>query len=416
MHKLSKSFEALLVFLLFFLALNLRPAILQIYGKIIFLSVTGLIVFMWLLGFRARLPQRKKVYLILSGLYIIYLLFQSLIFKSYDLNLLFTLLFILTGVVVSIQIKEEMWRYALYAIVYPVLFFSISYFVTIILIVSTPLAVSDITYHVLKVYQPGVVDSYSISFVFPFSPMVGIGNVGFGIIDIGRAGGYMREPGVFQILIAISFFGLDFIKFKYKKLFKSLLILTLILTFSTAGIAVFIVSYIYYYYIAKGEKLSGKAIYKVASFLLILTVMLFFIFTDEKFGLLAKLTYGSGEQRLDRYFSSIQLFLGNPIIGWGLVNSKVEGNSIFSMFASLGIAGMSILFFMILLPLINLIKRKDPVLVFFIPVLLTAMFGQPLFDKALFYIILSLVISYPIKYNYIENDSITYHKHYHRFL
>ncbi|MEL7834100.1 O-antigen ligase family protein [Fodinibius sp. Rm-B-1B1-1] len=352
-----------------------------------------------LLGFRFRLSEKKKSYIVLAGIYMTYLLLQALALSVFDLSLVFTELFILVGVLISLYTKDETWHYALYAIVYPVLFFALSYFVTILITLLTGYSIIDLTYFAFHIFQPRVIeDFYKINIVFPFSPMMGLGNANIANIDFGRAIGYMREPGIYQILVVISFFGLDYISIKYRKIFKTLVFLSLLITFSTTGMVVFILSYFYYYYISGDRKFKMNFFYKAISFLIISLGSYFFVFTNEKFGLLAKLTYESGLQRLQHYQESIQIFLDNPIIGVGLFNSSVPGSSIFAILASLGIVGAGLFFLMVILPIWHLIKRRDRLLVFLIPVLVTAFFSQPLSNMAIFFVILSLVISYPTKY------------------
>jgi hypothetical protein len=59
--------------------------------------------------------------------------------------------------------------------------------------------------------------------------------------------------------------------------------------------------------------------------------------------------------------------------------------------------GVFLAFMMSVAPNLDLIMKRHPVLVLLIPVLLTTLLSQPLFDKPLFVLIVALVAAYPYR-------------------
>lgn len=390
------------IFLLFFAALNLRPAILQLYGEAVFLAVVGLMGGILLLGFRTRMNPRQNQFLFFSWLLCSFLVGQSILLGTATYRVFTTVLFIAAGSLTVLYLKEETWHAALRAFVYPTLFLSVSYIVTNVLLLAGGFSMSDLTYYIFQLPQPGNRPFYDIRVLLPFSPMVGFGNYQLLGLDLGRAIGYMREPGIFQIVLIMSYFGLDFLELKYTRTYKVLLAVCLFFTFSTAGLGAFIASYFYYHFVSKNEKkgkLLKRALVKLLSILAIVPLGYWFIFTDMKFGLMEKLTYSSGQVRIGQYETGYNHIMENPLAGVGFSSNVVEGGNLISVAAEVGLIGLLLIFLVISAPNVKLIKHRHPVLVFLVPVILTSLLAQPLFDKALLYITLSLVVTYPYPSN-----------------
>jgi hypothetical protein len=390
--------DSCLIFLLFLAALNLRPAILQMYGEVVFLAVVGLMGAILLLGFRARMNPRQNRFLLFSWLLCGFLIGQSILLGTAAYRVFTTVLFIAAGSLTAVYLKEETWHAALRAFVYPTLVFSASYVMTNVLLFAGGFSMSDLTYYVLQLPQPGNRPFYDIRVLLPFSPMVGLGNYQLLGLDFGRAIGYMREPGIFQVVVIMSYFGLDFLELKYTKTYKALLVLCLFFTFSTAGLGAFIASYFYYHFVSKnggrGKSLK-RALAKIFSLLAVIPLAYWFVFTDLKFGLMAKLTYSSGQVRVGQYEAGYNHIMESPLVGVGFSSGVIEGGNLISIAAEVGLIGLILILLVLVAPNVKLFKNRHPVLVLLVPAILTSLLAQPLFDKALLYLALSLVVSYP---------------------
>jgi hypothetical protein len=395
---LASRTASFLIALLFLAALNLRPAILQMHGEVVFLAVIGLMGIILLLGFRARMNPRQSQFLLLLWLLCAYLVGQSILLGTETYRVFTTVLFIAAGSLTVIYLNEETWHAALRALVYPTLVFAASYVITNALLFAGGFSMSDLTYYVLHLPQPGNRPFYDIRVLLPFSPTVGLGNYQLLGFDFGRATGFMREPGIFQIVVIMSYFGLDFLELKYTKTYKVLLALCLFFTFSTAGLGAFIASYFYYHFVSNNRKGGGslkKALVKSFSFLAVVPLAYWFVFTDLKFGLMAKLTYSSGQVRVGQYESGYNHIMESPLVGVGFSSNVIEGGNLISIAAEVGLIGLVLILLVLVVPNVKLLKNRHPVLVFLIPAILTSLLAQPLFDKALLYLTLSLVVSYP---------------------
>lgn len=397
--KITTSF---LVFSITFLVLNQRPAILQAVGELVFASLLAAMGFYFYLGGRVYLNRRKRVFLVFAALLSIYLFAQGVLLQTaVTVNLLINVSFIFVSSLAILFIPAHRWDIALKAVVYPVLFFCVSYLITTLALVLVGGSLERLALVSFELIQGG--SKYFITIYFPFSPALGFGNSNFFGLSIARAIGHFREPGIFQILVIASFFGLDFIKLSHKKIWKALLLFTLVLTFSTAGIGSFVAAFLYYYVVAKKEGGSVsryKNVWRVMSrgFYLAVTIGIgyWFVFTEQKFGLMRKLHFASGSVRVEAASSALTQFSEHPFFGVGYLNPSVSGLTFSSMFAQIGLVGAVLIVLMILAPNWTLIKRRHSVLVLLIPVVLTMLMAQPLFDKPLLYIFIALVAAYPI--------------------
>ncbi len=389
---------SLLVFCVVFAQLNQRPAILQAAGELMFLLSSGLLSLLFLLGYRAEITARKRIFLVLSWTAASYLVGQVLITAagiSFPV-IVNTLLLLLSGLSV-IAISRENWQVALKAFVYPTLAFSLSYLITTILVLIVRIPLESLSLSSFYLAQAGVATRYEITVYLPFSLGVGFGNAGFFNIPLARAIGYFREPGIFQILVVISYFGLNYLETRFRKFWKVALFVTLLLTYSTAGMGCFIAAYLYYHAIAYQPELTNIRAwgYRLASVVLLLPLAYWFVFGEKKFSLLEKLSFGSGTRRIETAAEGLQALQANPVLGVGYRNPDIVGISFTSVAGQIG--GLGVLLFMgaWIIPNMDLILRRDRRLVFLVPVILTTLLSQPLFDKPLYLLVIALVVAAP---------------------
>ena len=385
-----------LVFLIFFLQLNQRPALLQEYGEPLFILICSLLILYWLLGYRGTITDRKVIFLFTGFVFCVYLWGQVLLLGSASRPALINVIFILVSSLSILYLTEETWQAGLKAVVYPVLALSFSYFTTLLIVYSLNIPLDKLTWASFGVSQAENANRYKISVYFPFSISMLLGNFRFGGFELARAIGYMREPGIYQILVSASFFGLDYLPhLRFKTFWKALLGLSLLLTFSTAGIGAFLAAATYYYVFArKGVQYTTNYV-SILSIPLILGLGYWFVFTEAKFGLMRKLSFDSGTVRAEEAETAVAMLLDNPILGVGYTGGIKTAISFISVIGSIGLLGVILFLVVIVTPNYQKIIKLDPILVLIIPPVLTALLAQPLFDKPVLYIFMALVVSYP---------------------
>lgn len=377
------------------LQLNQRPAILQAVGEVIFGLTAVLLFTALLLGAKIRLPTQKVMFASAGLSFIVYLVFQTLMTKDgVSVGVINNALLMISALVSVMLIDKNTWIIALKAIVYPVLLFSLSYSTTLVLVLVTSLSLPDLSLFSFQLQQGA--SAYVITAYAPFSPAVGFGNVAFLDVELARAIGYFREPGIFQLFIIVSYFGIDYLDIRYAIFWRIALILTLLLTFSTAGIGAFIATYIYYYGVSRRGHRSWKQLaVRLSSVAAIIPLCYWFIFADDKIGLLSKMASGSGVQRTEPAAEAWYSLLNNPIFGIGYLNPELSGITFLSVAGQIGVLGVVLFTALWLGPNLDMIKRRDPRLCFLIPLVLTAMLAQPLFDKPIFIILAGFTATAP---------------------
>ena len=387
--------SALLVFLIFFGLLNQRPAILQMVGELVLVMSAGLMALYLMLGYKVTSNQRKNVFVGLAGILCLYLAVQGLLLGTgVSEATLKNIIFIFFSALAVIFIREEDWESALKAFVYPVLFFSVSYLITSVLVMGLGVPLESLSLYAFHLAQGP--SGYHITIYFPFSVALGFGDVRILGIPLARAIGYFREPGIFQVLVAISFFGLDYLALRRKWLWKTLLLLTLLLTFSTAGFGAFLAAAAYYYLFANRGGATRKRLWKtVGALVFLVPITQWFLFTDKNFGLMRKLSLGSGTVRVEETSAALAAMKANPLLGAGYGNEAISTINFMSIVGQIGLLGLAALLALIVVPNWDLIKRRDPALVFIIPGFLTMLVSQPLFDKPMFYLMLVLITALP---------------------
>ncbi|MEZ4699374.1 MAG: hypothetical protein R2834_03505 [Rhodothermales bacterium] len=384
-----------LVFMIVLLQLNQRPAMLQAIGEVIFLAAFGCMALFVLLRYPFTITPRKRSFILLSGLFCFYLLVQGIILQTgVSIPTINNLIFIMMSALVVLFVNAENWTVMLKAFIYPVLAFSISYAITAVLLLGLGRPLPSLAIASFTLAQ--VQSHYDMTIYFPFSPALGLGDVKALGFSLARATGYYREPGIYQILVSMSFFGLNYLDIRYKRMWKTLLLFSLLFTFSTAGFGAFIATAFCYYVLAgQGEGKRARWWASLAGAAALVPLVLWFVFTDKSFGLLRKLQFASGTVRVERASNAMAYLIDRPLVGGGYMNADISSINFMSVVGQIGAIGVLLFAVLVIVPNWNLLKRRDPVLVLLVPVFLTMLFSQPLFDKPLFFLTLALVAAYP---------------------
>lgn len=378
------------------LVLMLRPSIFQAYGELTYVAFVGFVGLFFLLGFKGTLTPPVRRFIIGTGALCAYFLFQSSITSGVSPAVVIKdILFILIPAFLTILITPTTWETVLRVIIYSVVIFVPTYLITGTLIF---IGIPDASLLITDFIVPMGEKQYIASLHFPYS--IGIGGLVYiEALDVRfpRATGYMREPGIFQILAIVAFFAVDFVKIRFRRLLQVLFAITLLLTFSTAGWGGFLVACIYYYVFAgqAGASSSFSLWKRLAGIVMLIPVGYFVIFSDTYGGLMEKLQYGSGTERILDALIALEALASNPILGVGYRNSAVTTIHFLGSLAQIGAVGALLLFGAVLFGSIDLVRKRHRVLVFLIPILATTIASQPLFDKPLFWAMVGITVAYP---------------------
>lgn len=380
--------------------MNLRPGILQQFGEAVFTIGAALLMAYWLLGFKARLGRRELCFVALIGVLMMYLVAQGLLVGSIrDPAALTSLTFIAAGGVSVIFLRAVSWETVMRALIYVVVALSLSYLVTLALVFFGSVSLADLRLGSWVLTDAGEI-GYHIHVFFPVSTGVRLGNLVIAGNEFTRPIGFYREPGIYQIVLIVCFFGVDFVSLGRKWLYKTILLVNLALTVSTAGYGAFIAAAAYYYLLADHDLVDRVDVSwwkKIAGVMAVMSVAIWFFFSESRYALAWKLGLYSGQMRLNLVAEAAEAMLANPLVGAGYMSPSVAGGNLLSVFAEIGIFGAFIVVALVVLPNWSLVKDRHPVMVLAVPVVLTALVAQPLFDKSLFFLNLALVVTFPYR-------------------
>lgn len=384
------------IFGLFFLfLLNLIPGILgQLPETTYFIKIP--IILLLIINFffnKIKLNKTNFVYLASVGLIILLYISHSFF---YDMQIFFGVvnnsifIFISASMVLFFKADPNKLVVAKKIILIYSLAFSLSYLISYTsILLGSPLGTTEL-------YLPMGEDKfYRLSIMYPFSTFYQWhlpSHLVFGYFP--RATGFVREPGIFQILIIFSYFiTLEIVK---KKIIRNILLLvlliTLFLTFSTAGYLGLLITL--FMYTLFNTKYNNKIIIVFIVILIGISFALFYL-TENQFGLQEKLDSGSGLTRIFAIQQSLYFLKNYPIWGIGMYSSQAElftlGVNFLGVLAQIGLVGFAITLFPFIYIIMINIKNKINI-VYLTPILLTFLFAQPLHDKPLTYLLLGMLI------------------------
>jgi hypothetical protein len=385
--------DKLLYIITVLLLFNFRPAIIgEIHVEIlIFVLCFIILIYLAKKGNKIKLskPQLNQIFIII--ILILYLLIQPFVLQTSNYRpVISSFVILLIYIIIFIFILADKFKDYYYVklflkvFIYLVLFFSISQVITYLLIIFLPEL--KLIYKEIQNYQSGFVKGYANLYI-PFTIAgANVQNV-FGII-FPRSMGIFREPGIYQMYINIAYFSLDFIDVNNKKIIKLILIFSLLSTFSTAGFGIFFVCYIYKY----TNRILGKDInlVQILFFILVTFIIGNFIFYSSNFGFFDKLDNVSGQTRSNAIISNIKWFLENPIFGTGHYNpgANTTAISLAASFHTIGLFGLLLYFFIWSYSIIINTNLKSVIL--YIPIFLTLLLSQPIFDNVIVFLFLML--------------------------
>jgi len=252
---------------------------------------------------------------------------------------------------------------------------SIATYILILFIPDSELIIHTIE---IKGYSNGDSDFETGVVLFPFTMVYGKFTPGdFYLL---RVGGFFREAGIFQ---AISCFFLLYEFFHNKRVWLMIgLAIGTILTFSTMGIAsLFLALAIIGYYSIKKQSLRALVFIALAAITIPTFIYAPYIGYAEK-----EKTHGeSFSERSHSMSNGIEATSNNPL-GYGVEIFRTQNSGI-NMIAAMGSTGVpGFLLQAFILSGISRQKSWHRVAIFF-PILITALFAQPLIGSPLIYIL-----------------------------
>lgn len=367
----------------------LRPSI--VGGRLSVLGAAGIIIsalaFFLFIGGR-RSPSQFPAYgvLVCGSLLMLYLLIQAAICDSRKLDIVMQI-FVVNSVILwclGFMLADKIYNQLFYRfIVYVFALVGFSSFITtmlflflpdkeVLLLFSFPVRGYE---HIAKVY-------------FPFSVLCG--DTPYGTIVLSRFTGLFREPGIHQ-----AFASWAIVYAVYNKLHKLVvvgLILSILTTYSTAGIANLLLIPLGWL-LFEGRHSIGKR-------LLIIVVAVIAIMGSVYYmphvGIRDKsLTHEKSIlERVDKARLALDDILTNPF-GEGYFNTTLdsagEDNASINLIAAsrkIGLFGAVLVLTLFISPLFTLKENVKIKLLSLLPVILTLLVAQPLFDQPLAYIVL----------------------------
>lgn len=213
---------------------------------------------------------------------------------------------------------------------------------------------------------------------FPFTIIYGV--LHYDHIELPRLLGLFRESGIAQMFMLWALFNLKSIDMN-KVWVKIVLIIGVILTFSTAGIAVLCVN------IVVQQLINLKLLRSIMLLIISYCIIMYVPFI----GLHDKVDTGHGKSVSDRQEATFNAWdtLSEHPFGIGFNNSTVFNSGINLMAASnmIGVIGFFLCLFVYFFPAITAGNRKRYILSM-LPIVLTSLTSQPLIDAPLVYIML----------------------------
>lgn len=392
----SKSSDAAAYTAILLLALCFRPAILYPLAEVAYAIILVVVAGYLLVGKRMFWSRSKSLFVVLATTFYIYLTLQGVALGTAPMAVVLREMGFMIGPAVALLlINRYTWRSAFKGFIAPVLFFLPSYLISGVITLLTG------TYETLalKWFILDMGDAtYEAVWAFPYSLYLGGVNE-IGPIAFHRATGFVREPGIYHILLSITYFGIDFLEIRHKRLLKGAVLTNLFLTFSTAGWGAFAASWLYYnVFSSRGEHQSifRALLQRAWALLLSIPLVYYVVFAEAKASVSGKLAGSSGQERVIQSIIAFQEFSTSPLLGVGFGNPNVPGIHFVGVLAEVGIVGVTLIASFIAIPLWPLIRQRHPVLVFLVPLILTMLFAQPLFGKTIFFLIIALVVAYPV--------------------
>lgn len=194
--------------------------------------------------------------------------------------------------------------------------------------------------------------------------------------------GFYREPGMAQIFFFTAYFLTFFLRLRYLKIIRVIVLIGSFLIISTAGFLSFVGGTIALY-LFNGKIWQNKA--ALATKLLIFSCVIYMAFTMSEMGILDKIDSASGKARSESFERGEAQLMQSPIFGQGYFSGFKKDNSGFIVGAEflgipgvmyqIGIVGLILYFRVWFLSLRRTANMQT--LCFYMPCLLTLLLSQP---------------------------------------
>ena len=400
--------SGLVIALYCFLIANMRPAIVgQKFGTLysIFILCVLLTYFFIKGNSKIRLFNETKIFAVLCLMMFFYTCLQLLLISPNTIiDAVKVFIFIFLGIAPIFILKKSDIEYFSKILIYINTGIGTSYLISygLLIVLGVKLTIGTISLPMTGDYV------YEFDILVPFSPIYnGMANIGGTLFP--RAIGYLREPGLYQMIIIISYWLQDLYKFKGDVFIKTVLLSSLLFTFSTAGFVIFFITLIMKY-IRSLKRINFWYFLVLIPFFMGLAYLI--IFTNNQFSILNKFSNTSGLSRLEAIITSLELIKQHTFFGVGFhisPNNIPIGINYLGTIAQLGVIGTSIFLSPFLYVFIKIRKKEYHFLNIFIAITLTMILAQPIYDKAIVYLFLSMLLI--ISKNEISKDQMFHSKY-----
>ncbi len=391
-----------LIAIFFIVISNLRPAILGQKWGILLLGI-AIYFLVTILIWRPTIIKSRIVnpfflsYILIVVYVLIHIFFLRLENNLGAVTVLFMILF---GYIPYLIGQEITGRTIAKVLIFICCGFGISYIITMLLALSEiyiSLFTIDLETHTNWVYK--------LPIMFPFSPVYDAGALVGGVV-FPRAIGFMREPGLYQMVLIIAFWMVDIYKFHWSLLMKAILITSLVFTFSTAGYLLFLFTISIRFY----KKSKRKSLFYLMGLPFISGIFYFLLTTTSQFGLVRKFHNRSGLSRLEDTLNAIDIIAKHPLTGIGFHNRMPGmdlGINFLGTMAQIGIVGVIVFLIPYIYVAIRIRNFDIAYTCIWLSLFVTMLFSQPLYDKAFSFLILSFLMIVTINYPKIKSINAT---------
>jgi len=386
----SKLLFNLLSFCWVTLILFLRPSILGSYfNKEIFvlLLLTTFIIIIFAKSHIIKLELNKITLYLLILVLFLYFIIQGLILSTSVGTVINASLF-MGGIVGVLFLMSTLTLQKRFVKVYVLLHFALALSAIISLLLLTIFSIDQLSYIKFEVIDYSKTSRY---LTFPFSFFWSKFNLPGIHIPLFTA--IYKEPGLAQAFMITAFW--MSVAGKYKSVIKVVLFIGAIITFSTAGLLIIVISTFVYFVTRKRSIISYFYRYPLISLTSILLIIAIGVVGYQQ--LEKKQKEESGESRIASYSRSINLLNDNPLFGTGFYSIRDSDGSRKDETSSLGLIGVAfqigyvgIILYLIIWAYAFIIFNNGHFLYLYLPFFITILLFQPNYNSPIIWMLLSL--------------------------
>ena len=246
------------------------------------------------------------------------------------------------------------------------------------------------------------ITSETLDLFFPFTLAEGFGRYYLFNIRFPRLNGIFNEPGIYQAYLIISYYYIDKVFKKHNVIYKYIIIINLILTFSFAGYAIFL-ALLFYQRLFRTQFKGWLQVLKNYIATIILISSIYPVYQLEFINRKVSIAYDVQDAgtTYSRYVVTTAPFgkplEGNRIFGLGFLNKDklyervgfvISGTNMIAGISGYGFLGFTLL---VLYSIISLKYNYDKRTIYLvIPFILTAAVAQDVYLSAIYYLVLNL--------------------------